>query len=216
MDTPSTDSSGSVSNSRTKLIFFSNEFPNDDVKDLFRRLRSRSKDRKFRHLAAFLERCTVSIKAEICKLPKTVQDLVPPFQHILTLADHVAFRGSPLGGAMESAILCTLQLAALIGYHEEFVLPFDSSTGSLLLSGLSVGLFAAAAVSASHNLADLSWLGTESVRIAFRLGVHVDSCSSLLESCDVDGDLKSWAYVVTGVSAAEVQKELDSFNNATV
>lgn len=59
--------------------------------------------------------------------------------------------------------------------------------------------------------------GPESVRIAFRLGVHVDSVSQSLESREPDGSMNdSWAYVVTGVPVQEIQKELDQFNAETV
>lgn len=78
-------------------------------------------------------------------------------------------------------------------------------------------MLSAAAVSGSSSLAELAMTGAESVRIAFRLGVHVDSVSQSLESREPDGSMSdSWAYVVTGISAQEVQKELDQFNTETV
>src|SRR4051794_3587041 len=85
-----------------KLLFFGNEFPNDDLKDLFRRLLNHSKDRRFRQLAAFLEESTLVIKDEISKLPQLVKDQVPHFDTILTLAEHGDFRECTLGAAMES------------------------------------------------------------------------------------------------------------------
>jgi len=81
---------------------------------------------------------------------------------------------------------------------------------------LSIGLLAAAAVSVSSTLSELALTGAESVRVAFRLGVHVDGVSQSLEAHEADGNLDSWAYVVTGVSKEEVQKEIDQYNAETV
>lgn len=83
--------------------------------------------------------------------------------------------------------------------------------------GLSIGLLSAVAISASESLSDLSRAGVESARVAFRLGVHVDHTSQLLESRDNDGGPpNSWAYVVTGLTEEEVQHELDQYNTSTV
>jgi hypothetical protein len=116
MDTPSSASAVMVNDiNKCKLIFFSNEFPNDDLRDLFRRLHRHSKDRRFRLLATFLDESTQVLKEEARKLPRPLQDLIPHFQSILHLADHGDFRQGSLGAAMESALLCVLQIGMLIG-----------------------------------------------------------------------------------------------------
>jgi hypothetical protein len=71
-------------------------------------------------------------------------------------------------------------------------------------------------VAVSTSLSDLAYYGVESVRIAFRMGIHVDRVSHSLESRESDSSPKPWAYVVTGVSAEIVQQELDRFNMDTV
>lgn len=68
----------------------------------------------------------------------------------------------------------------------------------------------------STSIFDLAHYGVESVRIAFRMGIHVDGVSQALESREPDSEPKTWAYVVTGVSAEIVQQELDRFNKETV
>lgn len=68
----------------------------------------------------------------------------------------------------------------------------------------------------STSLSDLAYYGVESVRIAFRMGIHVDRVSQSLESRGPDSGPKTWAYVVTGVSAEIIQQELDRFNMDTV
>lgn len=107
-------------NARAKLIFFGNEFPNDDLKDLFRRLLQHSRDRRFRLLAAFLDEATIVLKYEVSKLPRPLKDLVPHFDTILTLAEHGDFRQGALGAAFESALLIVVELAMLIGYVRVF------------------------------------------------------------------------------------------------
>jgi asperthecin polyketide synthase len=78
-------------------------------------------------------------------------------------------------------------------------------------------LLAGAAVAVSTSLADLAFAGAESVRVAFRLGIHVDRVSQSLEPRQPDGsNLDSWAYVVTGLPAENVQREIDQFNAETV
>lgn len=100
---------------RTKLVFFGNEFPNDDIKVLFRLLHRHSKDRRFRLLRAFIHEATLVLKDEISKLPQTLGDQVPHFDTCMTLVEHGDFREGGLGAAMESALLVVLQLGMLIG-----------------------------------------------------------------------------------------------------
>ena len=116
MDTPSSLSTDTMNDFSSKLVFFSNEFPSDDLQDLFRRLHINSKDNRFPSLAMFLDECTTVIKEECLKLPQPLQDLLPPFQFVLALVDRGGFRHGPLGGALESALLCILEIGMLIGY----------------------------------------------------------------------------------------------------
>ena len=101
-------------------------------------------------------------------------------------------------------------------HHEADNLPLDLPSTRTTLSGLSIGLFAAAAISVSDSLADVASNGVESVRVAFRLGIHVDGVSGRLESRDEDGTYGSWAYVLTGLTIAKVQEELDRYNTESV
>lgn len=98
-----------------RVVFFSNEFPSDDLKELFRRLDQHSKDRRFRLLSIFLEESTAVLKDEVSKFPRPLKELVPPFDSVLGLVD-VDFRQGPLGAAMESSILTILELGLFIGY----------------------------------------------------------------------------------------------------
>lgn len=101
-------------------------------------------------------------------------------------------------------------------HHESQGLEYNLHRSSSVLAGLSIGLVAAAAVSISSCLSDAALNGVESVRVAFRLGIHVDNISQSLEVCEAEGPRESWAYVVTGVSLEEIQKEVARYNSDSV
>jgi monodictyphenone polyketide synthase len=98
-----------------KIGYFGNEFPHDDLKDLFRRLWNHSKDRQHRLLAAFIHEATLAVREEVRLLPSALRALVPPFETIFNLADHPELRSGSLGGAVDGLLLCAVQLAAFIG-----------------------------------------------------------------------------------------------------
>ncbi|KZF25341.1 beta-ketoacyl synthase domain-containing protein [Xylona heveae TC161] len=199
----------------TNLIYFSNDFPNDDLKDLFRRLHRHSKDRRFTLLATFLENCARVLKEETNHLPQSLRELVPPFETLFTLVDGGQFRLGPLGASMESAFLCALQVGMIIGHYEGRHIDYDLNAQNTVLAGLSIGLLAGAAVSLSKDLHQLATTGAESVRVAFRLGLYIDEISRKIEVRDPNAPPQSWAYVVTGLSAEEIQPEIDRYNTSS-
>ena len=110
--TPSAEGLGDFT---SRLLFFNNEFPNDDLRSLFRRLHVHSKCQRFRFLATFLEACSDALHDEVAALPLHLKKLIPPFKSVLSLADDPDFRQGPVGGALESALLCILEIGMLIG-----------------------------------------------------------------------------------------------------
>ncbi|KAK4504435.1 hypothetical protein PRZ48_005351 [Zasmidium cellare] len=195
------------------VYFFGNEFPHDDLRDLFRSLVRHAKDRRFSLVAAFVRESTRVLRAEIDKLPKAVRDEVPYFESILHLPDHGMFRESSLGAAMESAFLVALQVGMFIGHHESHGLDLGDTQGTSIASGLSIGLFSGAAVATARTLGDLVKTGVESLRVAFRLGVFVQDFSQKLESPHHEGTQQSWAHVVTGLSKDTIEGELAPYND---
>lgn len=98
------------------LAFFSGEHTHDDVRAVARHLRVHSKGNDHRQLHAFLYEATVAIKDEIRALPHAVQALVPSFEHVLDLVNHVPdLRDGPLAEPIERVLLCVLKIGALIG-----------------------------------------------------------------------------------------------------
>lgn len=79
-----------------------------------------------------------------------------------------------------------------------------------ILAGLGVGLLSTTAVALSSNLTNVPRAGADSVRIAFRMGIHVVGVSENLETRDLNEKPDTWAYVVHNVDPAAAQKELDN------
>lgn len=83
------------------------------------------------------------------------------------------------------------------------------------LTALGVGLLAGAAVSISPNVATLPLHGADAVRLAFRMGIHVQAVSQQIEARDLSTTPDTWAYVVTNVDPDQAQNELDVMRAAS-
>ncbi|KAI1762104.1 putative polyketide synthase [Hypoxylon sp. FL1150] len=204
-------SSSSSEGGKTKVLYFSNELPNNDLQQLLRRLHSHAKDRKHPILARFIGEATSAVAEEVRLLPARVRALVPPFESVLNLAGLSDMHKGPLGGAIEGVLLCVVELASLIGYFEDKPSEFNLDPTTTCLTGIGVGILAAVAVSLAPTLADIPLTGAEVVRVAFRMGIHVDEVSQNLEPCPLSGSPDPWAYVVSEVSPDDVQEELNAF-----
>jgi hypothetical protein len=99
-----------------KVIYFSNEFPKDDLQEVFRHLHNHSKDRRHPILARFIEESTAAIKDEVQQLPASLRALIPPFETVLNFAEHPNLRKGPLCGSVDGLLLCVLELGTLIRY----------------------------------------------------------------------------------------------------
>lgn len=99
-----------------KLLYFDNQFPNEDLQDLYRGLTTRSKDRGHPLLARFIDDATLAVRDELRLLSSAQRALFPPFETVFNLADHHQLRQGPLCGSVEGVLLCVLQLSILIGY----------------------------------------------------------------------------------------------------
>ncbi|KAJ5297817.1 hypothetical protein N7508_008066 [Penicillium antarcticum] len=207
--------SSSIAESSDELLhmtvcYFGNEFPNGGTKDVFRQLHNHSKNRHHLLLANFIEAATLVIREEVRSLPTKLRTLFPPFETVFGLADSDDLRSGPLGDCVNGMLICVVQLATLIGHYEcSSGSSFNSQRIDLYTAGMGTGLLSAAAVSLSHTLGDLLFVGSEAVRIAFRLGILVKEVSQDLQPSTGGHNCDSWAYVVPGTSHDEVQNELD-------
>ncbi|KAK9418015.1 hypothetical protein SUNI508_08444 [Seiridium unicorne] len=213
MSAPSRDSDFAKMN----VLYFSNEFPYDDLQDICRKLLQHSKSTSHFMLSRFLDEATRAIREEVRDLPSQLKSLVPPYETVLNLVDCSELRTGPLRGSIDGVLLCAVELGMLIGYYERNpeAYPTDASGGTSL-TGLGLGLLATAAVSLAPVPADLPLSGALVVRQAFRLGVLVNEVSENLEpqrSLADNGTPGSWAYVLPDVAADVVQKELNHFHD---
>ncbi|KAK6068450.1 beta-ketoacyl synthase domain-containing protein [Seiridium cupressi] len=209
--TPSTsESPDNISN--MKLLYFSNEFPHDDLAGLARNLTISSKQRRHAHLAQFLDNATGAVRGEVRLLPSSLRTEVPPFDSVFDFIEHTNLRKGELGASVDGVLLVVLQLGTLITFYEEHPEQYDFNTGNAALAGLGLGLLSTAAVSLSPSVYDLAVAGAEAVRLAFRLGVVVNRVSSNLESRDQTSTPASWAAVVPDVTIEEASEELDAFH----
>ncbi|KAJ5737573.1 polyketide synthase [Penicillium malachiteum] len=218
MDTPSSISTSTdiERDLRHRLIFFGNDFPSDNLADLFRRLHRWSKDAKFRVLALFLDESIAVLNTEISQLSQNTPDKISCLQNVVGLVSaYEAVRTTPIGGALESSLLCILQIGALIGSYEAAGTKFDLVGSGTTVCGLSIGLLTAAALASSSSISCLAYYGVESMRVAFRMAIYVDHVSHSLEAREPDTPPKTWAYVITGIKADVVQQELDRYNVET-
>ncbi|KAF2234159.1 putative polyketide synthase [Viridothelium virens] len=193
---------------KLNLVYFSNEFPSDDLSSLFTRLRESSKRHDHPVLSRFLDAATQTLRQEIGRLHTELSHLVPAFESVTTLAGELELRKGPLCGSIDGVLLCVLQLATYIGYCENSPEPHTSGSGTSLLAGLGIGLLVSTAVSVSTSLDDLVTSGVEVLRIAFRLGLHVRDVSLNLEAPDGESS-DSWAWCIYGLTANDAQEELD-------
>ncbi|KAF3762998.1 hypothetical protein M406DRAFT_261577 [Cryphonectria parasitica EP155] len=204
-----TDSDGA--DSKMRLTYFSNEFPRDDLQDVFRKIHLLAKSKGHVILARFIDEATLALRDEIRQLQPALRDTIPPFESVLDFVDFTGIRKGPLCGSVDGVLLCVLELGILIGYHEtsNHEASLENLGGSV--AGLGIGLLAAAATSLATTISELPQTGAEAIRLAFRLGVLVQEVSHNLHASSWadGGPLDSWAYVLPNANADEVQHELD-------
>ncbi|EED13801.1 polyketide synthase, putative [Talaromyces stipitatus ATCC 10500] len=199
--TPTTTSDSDLDSRKMKLVYFSNEFPRDDLQNF--------NDKHHSHLAQFICEATWAIKEEARNLPTELKKLIPPFKTLVSWSENTEIREGLICGAVDGVLLVVVQIATYIGYAEnspEELTDFPN----LNLAGLGIGLLASTAVSLSSTLADLPLAGADAVRLAFRLGIHVLDVSENLEARDLSESPDTWAYVVHNIDPDIVRKELDT------
>src|SRR4051794_28228620 len=103
--TPNTNSDTDGEFAKMKVLYFSNEFPKDDLQDHFRNLHNHSKDKRHSILAQFLHLATYAVKEEVSSLPTDLKELFPPFESVLGWVEATELRDGLLCGAVEGVLL---------------------------------------------------------------------------------------------------------------
>lgn len=111
---------------KMQVLHFSNEFPHDDLNDLFRRLHVHSTRKTHHVLSNFIAEATHALRDEVRQLPTNLRDLVPPFESILDISDDSTLKQGPLGAAVEGMLLCVVHIASLIGLVYSLLVPVAS------------------------------------------------------------------------------------------
>lgn len=101
--------------SKMKVVYFSNEFPHDDLRGLLCDLYTLSKSSRYPILARFLDDSTLAVRDEIRQLPASLATLFPPFENFLSLAAASTPSQVLLSSAVDSILLCVVELGTLIG-----------------------------------------------------------------------------------------------------
>ncbi|MCJ1465252.1 hypothetical protein MMC07_003868 [Pseudocyphellaria aurata] len=186
------------------VIFFG-----DQIADLAGSLRKVHQSRDGTVLVqSFLESSARALREEVGALPRALRDRIPSFTSIFDLVErHI--RSEKRNPALENALLCVCHLANFIGYFEQQPDQYLRPDESCIL-GLGVGLLSASAVACSRTLADLPLIAVKIVRIAFNLGTVVGRVSEQFHPHDEAKE--SWSLIVSEVTEAKVQAELDAFH----
>ncbi|KAK5633962.1 hypothetical protein RRF57_009676 [Xylaria bambusicola] len=196
-----------------RLVYFSNEFPHDNLLSLLRLLLQHSKDRRHPILARFVNEATHGIRDEVRQLPHALRSQIPPFESILDFAGFDNLRqGGSLCESINGVLLCVVEIGAYIGHYENFPPEHDSSVAGTSLAGLGIGLLATIAIAIASDVSSIPIAGAQVIRQAFRLGVLVDQAAANLQPRDPadTSTPDSWAYVLPEVTPDAVQQELDS------
>jgi monodictyphenone polyketide synthase len=97
-----------------EVICFNNEFPKEDLQDIFRLLHNRSKDRRHPLLAQFICEATLAVKDEANQLPHGLKQLIPPFETLFTWSENTELREGLLCGAVDGVLLVLVQISLYI------------------------------------------------------------------------------------------------------
>ncbi|CAG8908670.1 unnamed protein product [Penicillium egyptiacum] len=201
-----------------KVLYFSGEIPQGDPegdqRTLFRKLNLLSKERDHVVLASLLECVTLALKDECSKLSRHHRDLLPPFESVLDLTDHVVqLRKTPLGGAIERVLVLVFQLGSFVAYHEAHPLEYNFTSASASLIGRGPGLLSAAVIGLSPSIVMIPKIAKDIARISFRFGLLVDKvCRSLEVSQDEINADGAWVYCVHGVGEKDARDAVNQFN----
>ncbi|KAJ6010260.1 hypothetical protein N7522_005276 [Penicillium canescens] len=201
-----------------KVVYFSGEIPQGDPegdqRTLFRKLKLLSKEQDHVVLASLLECVTLALKDECSRLSHLHRDMIPPFESVLDLTDHVVqLRKTPLGGAIERVLVLVFQLGSFVAYHEAHPLEYNFTAVSTSLIGRGSGLLSAAAIGLSPSILMIPSIAKDIARISFRFGLVVDQvCRSLEVSHDEINADGAWVYCVHGMGEKDARDAVNQFN----
>jgi len=96
------------------IVYFSNEFPKENLQDVFRQLHKESKSSNHYLLARFISEATRAVKKEIEQLPSSLKHIIPPFESLSAWSEQKELREGELCGAIDGVLLILLQISVYI------------------------------------------------------------------------------------------------------
>ncbi|KAB8237687.1 type I polyketide synthase [Aspergillus alliaceus] len=156
-------------------------------------------------LASFLRKAFWAIQRETRALPSTDRKSIAQAESLGLLVE--AVRRNTTHAALESCFLCVYEIGYYIDYlartDKQHLLPSPS-----YFLGICTGALAAAAISCSTNVFEISRLGVQAVTVAFRLGMHVHRRAELLGYSTP----ASWSAVLSSNQEEVVSEVLATFS----
>ena len=186
-------------------------------------------------LKSLLERVTSTLRQEILYQPnRSFSKRVPRFSTVKELFEWYCKSGQP-NPALESTFLCLAQFAHFVwsvpgpgarhtctdrwrSYFEErnrsYLEKCTQHSDGPHIIGACTGLLTASAIASANSLTTLLPVAVETVRIAFRTGLHVGEVAEGLEgSSDA---CESWSTIVSTSDKKAARDAVDQFNKANV
>ncbi len=180
------------------------------------------------YLQDFLRKTTDALQYQVSKLQPTEQERFFSFDSILGLSEAYSQNGVN-DAAVSTVLLCVTQLGSLMMYvfayaqpninanllvvfsHAEKYPHILQSSSDIILLGLCTGLLPAAAAATTTSLSGLLKLPPDIVCVSLRVGLLASRRSTRLER-----SMESWAIMVSGVPASELQKVIQEFHARNV
>ncbi|KAK5113527.1 polyketide synthase [Meristemomyces frigidus] len=159
-------------------------------------------------LRSFIERCSVALRDETRKLPRSQRNVIPDFLTLNDLVEAYYQKGLKVP-MLESALVTITQLGHYLAYFSEFPNELPAAENTRVL-GLCTGLIAASAVVSARTLPELMMLAEQYVRISFRSGAVVDATRAALSQ--VGEENAPWSTIVTGTNEKAAKEALHKFH----
>ncbi|KAK9859262.1 hypothetical protein MYU51_016431 [Penicillium brevicompactum] len=159
-------------------------------------------------LESFLQNAVRGLRTEIAFLPLQDRQQYPYFPTVASVLDW-RIRQQKAYPAIDSALTCINQLAQFI----QQVPPAQSTASTYInpsntiIGGLCLGSLSAAAVSCCQMVSQLPDLGTQTIQVAFRTGLHVSQVGRAIDQSTTE----SWSLVVATRSPDDILHRIDRF-----
>ncbi|KAK4553474.1 polyketide synthase [Recurvomyces mirabilis] len=157
---------------------------------------------------SFIERCSVALREETKRLPRSQRDVIPDFLTVNDLVEAYYQKGLKVP-MLESAFVTITQIGHYLSYFSENPNELPATNNTRVL-GLCTGLIAASAVVSAKTLPELMSLGEQYVRISFRSGAVVDATRAALSQ--IGEENAPWSTIVTGTTEQAAKEALKKFH----